>query len=177
MTEERVSMNDGGGVDAGAPTVAPARRRSILPLLILALLAFALGAVAARSPPLAVAATGGARHAITEEALEVFGHVPVAAVLGAGRAGGRFHGDLDVDHCRGDPLDDCGKARWQAAHGAHGKEGEELRLDRIAAKTIADGYRLQTLIHEVVQSAPFVNQPRQKTASANPPKNGIKTTR
>ncbi len=43
MTEERVSMNDGGGVDAGAPTVAPARRRSILPLLILALLAFALG--------------------------------------------------------------------------------------------------------------------------------------
>ena len=43
MTEERASMNDGGGVDAGAPTVAPARRRSILPLLILALLAFALG--------------------------------------------------------------------------------------------------------------------------------------
>jgi mono/diheme cytochrome c family protein len=50
-------------------------------------------------------------------------------------------------------------------------------LDRITAKTIADGYRLQTLIHEVVQSAPFVNQPRQKTASANPPKNSIKTTR
>ena len=50
-------------------------------------------------------------------------------------------------------------------------------LDRITAKTIADGYRLQTLIHEVVQSAPFVNQPRQKTASANPPKNVIKTTR
>ena len=50
-------------------------------------------------------------------------------------------------------------------------------LDRITAQTIADGYRLQTLIHEVVQSAPFVNQPRQKTASANPPKNGIKTTR
>ena len=50
-------------------------------------------------------------------------------------------------------------------------------LDRITAKAIADGYRLQTLIHEVVQSAPFVNQPRQKTASANPPKNSIKTTR
>jgi mono/diheme cytochrome c family protein len=50
-------------------------------------------------------------------------------------------------------------------------------LDRITAKAIADGYRLQTLIHEVVQCAPFVKQPRQKTASANPPKNGIKTTR
>ena len=50
-------------------------------------------------------------------------------------------------------------------------------LDRITAKAIADGYRLQTLIHEVAQSAPFVNQPRQKTASANPPKNSIKTTR
>jgi hypothetical protein len=50
-------------------------------------------------------------------------------------------------------------------------------LDRISAKTIADGYRLQTLLHEVVQSAPFINKPRQKTASAEPPKNSIKTTR
>ncbi len=50
-------------------------------------------------------------------------------------------------------------------------------LDRITAKTIADGYRLQTLIHEVVQSAPFINPPRTKTASANPPKNSIKKTR
>ncbi len=50
-------------------------------------------------------------------------------------------------------------------------------LDRITAKTIADGYRLQTLLHEVVQSAPFINPPRPKTASANPPKNSIKETR
>ena len=32
-------------------------------------------------------------------------------------------------------------------------------LDRITAKAIADGYRLQTLIHEVVQSQPFLNRP------------------
>jgi cytochrome c553 len=50
-------------------------------------------------------------------------------------------------------------------------------LDGITAKTIADGYRLQTLLHEVVQSEPFINQPRPKTASAEPPKNSIKTTR
>ena len=50
-------------------------------------------------------------------------------------------------------------------------------LDRISAKTIADGYRLQTLLHEVVQSAPFINKPRQKKALAEPPKNSIKTTR
>ncbi len=50
-------------------------------------------------------------------------------------------------------------------------------LDRISAKTIADGYRLQTLLHEVVQSAPFINNPRQKTASAERPKNSIKTKR
>ncbi len=50
-------------------------------------------------------------------------------------------------------------------------------LDRITAKTIADGYRLQTLIHGVVQSAPFVSKPRQKSASAKPPKNSIKKTR
>jgi len=50
-------------------------------------------------------------------------------------------------------------------------------LDRISAKTIADGYRLQTLMHEVVQSAPFTNKPRRKKASAEPPKNSIKTTR
>ncbi|MEA3542568.1 MAG: hypothetical protein U9R77_10675 [Pseudomonadota bacterium] len=36
-------MNEDGGVDAGAPTIATARRRSILPLLILVLLAFVLG--------------------------------------------------------------------------------------------------------------------------------------
>jgi cytochrome c553 len=50
-------------------------------------------------------------------------------------------------------------------------------LDRITAKTIADGYRLQTLIHGVVQSAPFINQLLQKSASAKPPKNSIKKTR
>ena len=50
-------------------------------------------------------------------------------------------------------------------------------LDGITAKTIADGYRLQTLMHEVVQSAPFINQPRPKTASAKPPKTSIKKTR
>jgi len=50
-------------------------------------------------------------------------------------------------------------------------------LDQITEKTVASGYQLQTLIHEVVQSAPFVSRPRVKTASANPPKNGIKTTR
>ncbi len=50
-------------------------------------------------------------------------------------------------------------------------------LDQITEKTIASGYRLHTLIHEVVQSAPFVSRPRVKTASAKPPKNGIKKTR
>ncbi len=50
-------------------------------------------------------------------------------------------------------------------------------LDRITARTIANGYRLQTILHEVVQSAPFINKPRIKTASATPPKNAIKTTR
>ena len=50
-------------------------------------------------------------------------------------------------------------------------------LDRITAKTIAEGYRLQTLFHEVVQSAPFVSKSRPKSASAKPPKNGIKETR
>jgi len=50
-------------------------------------------------------------------------------------------------------------------------------LNHISAKTIADGYRLQTLLHEVVQSAPFINKPRQKTASAERPKNSIKTKR
>ena len=42
MTDERVSM-DGDSVDAGTVSPAPARRRSLLPLLILTLLAFALG--------------------------------------------------------------------------------------------------------------------------------------
>ena len=50
-------------------------------------------------------------------------------------------------------------------------------LDQITAKTIASGYRLQTLIHEVVQSAPFVNRPRTKTDSANPLTTGKKETR
>jgi len=49
-------------------------------------------------------------------------------------------------------------------------------LNHISAKTIADGYRLQTLLHEVVQSAPFVNKPRPKTTSAKPPKTSIKKT-
>ena len=50
-------------------------------------------------------------------------------------------------------------------------------LDRISAKPLAAGYRLPTLLHEVVQSAPFVSKPRPKSASAKPPKHGIKKTR
>ena len=37
--------------------------------------------------------------------------------------------------------------------------------------------RFDALLHEVVQSAPFINKPRQKKASAESPKNSIKTTR
>ena len=40
-------------------------------------------------------------------------------------------------------------------------------LGQVTAKTIASGYRLHTLIHEVVQSAPFISRPKAKTASAN----------
>ena len=47
-------------------------------------------------------------------------------------------------------------------------------LDQVAAKTIASGYRLHTLIHEVVQSAPFISRPKAKTASANARKTGKK---
>ena len=50
-------------------------------------------------------------------------------------------------------------------------------LDRITAKTIADGFRLQTLLHEVVQSAPFINKPRPRQALAKPTINSIKKTR
>ena len=50
-------------------------------------------------------------------------------------------------------------------------------LDQITEKTVASGYQLQTLIHEVVQSAPFVSRPRVKTASANSSKIGTKETR
>jgi hypothetical protein len=50
-------------------------------------------------------------------------------------------------------------------------------LDQITEKTVASGFRLQTLIHEVIQSAPFVSRPRIKTASANAPKPGTKETR
>ena len=50
-------------------------------------------------------------------------------------------------------------------------------LDQITEKTVASGYRLQTLIHEVVQSAPFVSRPKAKTASANPLKTSKKETR
>ena len=37
-------------------------------------------------------------------------------------------------------------------------------LDRIAAQAKAADYRLQTLIHEVTQSAPFVSKPRAVTS-------------
>ena len=50
-------------------------------------------------------------------------------------------------------------------------------LDGITAKTIADGFRLQTLLHEVVQSAPFINKPRPRQALAKPTINSIKNTR
>ena len=50
-------------------------------------------------------------------------------------------------------------------------------LDGITAKTIADGFRLQTLLHEVVQSAPFINKPRPRQALAKPTINSIKKTR
>ena len=39
-------------------------------------------------------------------------------------------------------------------------------IDRIAERVAADGYRLQTVLHEVVQSQPFVNRPQAKTTSA-----------
>ena len=39
-------------------------------------------------------------------------------------------------------------------------------LDLITERTVADGYRIQTVLHEVVQSAPFVNRPLAKTTSA-----------
>jgi len=54
---------------------------------------------------------------------------------------------------------------------------DALALDRISSKTIADGYRLQTLIHEVIHSAPFTNRPSPTTASPNEPKNSINKTR
>ena len=47
-------------------------------------------------------------------------------------------------------------------------------LDQVTAKTIASGYRLHTLIHEVVQSVPFISRPKAKTASANARKTGKK---
>ena len=50
-------------------------------------------------------------------------------------------------------------------------------LDGITDKTITDGFRLQTLLHEVVQSAPFINKPRPRQALAKPPINSIKKTR
>ncbi|MDP7048112.1 MAG: DUF1592 domain-containing protein [Verrucomicrobiota bacterium] len=50
-------------------------------------------------------------------------------------------------------------------------------LDRITEKTIAGDFRLQTLLHEVVQSAPFVSQPRSELVSSKSPKNSIKLTR
>ena len=50
-------------------------------------------------------------------------------------------------------------------------------LDGITAKTIAGGFRLQTLLHEVVQSAPFINKPRPRQALAKPTINSIKKTR
>ena len=53
---------------------------------------------------------------------------------------------------------------------------DALALDQITKKTVASGYQLQTLIHEVVQSAPFISRPRVKTASANTHKHGIKKT-
>jgi hypothetical protein len=50
-------------------------------------------------------------------------------------------------------------------------------LNGITDKTIADGFRLQTLLHEVVQSAPFINKPRPRQALAKPQINSIKKTR
>jgi len=50
-------------------------------------------------------------------------------------------------------------------------------LDRITEKTIAGDFRMQTLLHEVVQSAPFVSQPRSGLVSAKSPKNSIKLKR
>ena len=50
-------------------------------------------------------------------------------------------------------------------------------LNGITDKTIADGFRLQTLLHEVVQSAPFINKPRPRQALAKPTINSIKKTR
>jgi len=35
-------------------------------------------------------------------------------------------------------------------------------IDRITERVATDGYRLQTVLHEVVQSAPFVNRPQAK---------------
>ena len=47
-------------------------------------------------------------------------------------------------------------------------------LERITEKTIAGDYRLQTLLHEVVQSPPFVSKPRSELVSAKSRKNDIK---
>ena len=47
-------------------------------------------------------------------------------------------------------------------------------LERITEKTIAGDYRLQTLLHEVVQSPPFVSKLRSELVSAKSRKNDIK---
>jgi len=43
-------------------------------------------------------------------------------------------------------------------------------IDRITERVAADEYRVQTVLHEVIQSKPFLSRPTAKTASATPPK-------
>ena len=48
--------------------------------------------------------------------------------------------------------------------------GDTLAVDLMTERVVADGYRLHTVLHEVVQSAPFLSRPNAKTASATPKK-------
>jgi len=48
--------------------------------------------------------------------------------------------------------------------------GDTLAVDLMTERVVADGYRLHTVLHEVVQSAPFLSRPNAKTASATPMK-------
>ena len=48
--------------------------------------------------------------------------------------------------------------------------GDTLAVDLMTERVVADGYRLHTVLHEVVQSAPFLSRPSAKTASATPKK-------
>ena len=50
--------------------------------------------------------------------------------------------------------------------------GDTLSVDRITERVIADDFRLQTVLHEVVQSNSFLKRPAPKTGSVSAPGSG-----